>query len=34
MSPETRERLESYFAEPNERLADLIGERFTWSFEG
>ena len=34
MSLETRERLETYFAEPNGQLADLIGERFTWSFEG
>lgn len=28
--PETRQRLERYFAEQNERLFDLIGERYDW----
>jgi hypothetical protein len=34
MKPETRIRLEDHFAEPGQRLADLLGQRFTWSFEG
>ena len=31
MRPETRARLEARFAEPNERLAALLGTRFSWN---
>ena len=34
MEAQTRERLESAFAGPNRDLAGLLGDRFTWSFEG
>jgi hypothetical protein len=34
MSVETREHLEASFAEPNQRLTDLLGPRFSWAFEG
>ena len=30
MSPATRERLERQFAEPNRRLADLLGRELPW----